>query len=685
MKSIQYFRPTVSFLLLIVATFCAKGCGPFPPIIPTPPFFSFYRSPKLLSDYDKEENLKLWQRLLGRDDLLSDIEKVVYRDSYTTFCKNLENGVAGNDVYRQLSGLEWNSDIVDFLKVAKSIEEAREATNNPWYYPRDRNSTDTPIDIKKILTLYRRNAHTRLADRYALQAVRVLFTNQQYDQCIEFADTAFAHYPSNNLMRRMANRYVAGCWSRIGDMAKADSLFASIGDIWSLSVTDKIGYMITHNPDAPLLMEYIQSNARDTAFIRNAGAQATGLLRRNAVTYRGDWEFLRAYDLWEYGHNLRQARQAIRRALANSFSSGEIADRARAYRMLLDGAATDRANLLADLSWAEGMINNEEGMGAQEWCRRVRNIIYTQWVPNLWKQKDYATAILLCSYADRLQPSDDNRVYSDQGTLSFQMMGSLTSAQLESAYRQVQSNKPLYRYLRRVARTDADYYNELIGTLALREERYDRAIRFLSKVSPEYQKSITICSEGYLARDPFKPYPTRWTTVTWPDGDSFEYERSVSERGKSVVMINAKLAFARKMLEYQKSMKHGRTTDERGWARLMYAIGLKNSQEECWALTQYWKQYTPWIFDPILQYWEEDYAKDNFGFLYDYDRTVGHKRTEARYDREIAAAKRMMTRPETLARMEYLFGNIKTVIRRYPDTPTAAAIRTSCDNWHNWL
>lgn len=34
---------------------------------------------------------------------------------------------------------------------------------------------------------------------------------------------------------------------------------------------------------------------------------------------------------------------------------------------------------------------------------------------------------------------------------------------------------PLYDYLRKNIRTDSDYYNELIGTLALREGDYARA------------------------------------------------------------------------------------------------------------------------------------------------------------------------------------------------------------------
>ena len=55
------------------------------------------------------------------------------------------------------------------------------------------------------------------------------------------------------------------------------------------------------------------------------------------------------------------------------------------------------------------------------------------------------------------------------------------------------------------------------------------------------------------------------------------------------------------MLELQDQMKYGKTADIRGMARFKYAIGRRNSFEECWALTQYWRGEYIGLFEPIRQ------------------------------------------------------------------------------------
>ena len=46
--------------------------------------------------------------------------------------------------------------------------------------------------------------------------------------------------------------------------------------------------------------------------------------------------------------------------------------------------------------------------------------------------------------------------------------------------------------LKRYARCDAPYYNELIGMLALREENYKKAVQCLKLVPEKYQKTIYV-------------------------------------------------------------------------------------------------------------------------------------------------------------------------------------------------
>ena len=118
-------------------------------------------------------------------------------------------------------------------------------------------------------------------------------------------------------------------------------------------------------------------------------------------------------------------------------------------------------------------------------------------------------------------------------------------------------------------------------------------------------------------------------------------------------------------------------------ARLQYAIGRRNSFEQCWALTQYWRGYVE-KFEPMLQYWDDNYDRYN-NILYDYTETAEHTKVEELYQAEIKQALAMMQSDETKAEAEYILGNLRTIVKHYGNTTTAQRIKTSCDNWRSWL
>ena len=661
-----------------------------------------------MADYERDENLKLWQDLTSDRIPLEDIREAVYIDSREIFQDHTAfmPEETDNRFYIYLNNTH-DDDITDFLGTAKYLEELWAETRSPWYYPQDRNlHYDTP-DYGDITEYCKSYDGKKLKDRYALQATRALFASRRYAECIEYTDSAFAGFPDTNLMKRMARRYAAGCHVRLGDRQKADSLFAMTGDVWSISKENAVELMAALNPDAPQLMDYIRSNTSDTLMMKKLIPIAERLLKENRIRHKGDWNFLLAYVYNESHNRSSAARTKIYRAISQQFSSEELRDMARSYKMKLDAQAGNRQNLLSDLKWIESRIDPVDRT-SDKWIRICRNVIYADWVPRLWKEKDHSTAILLCSYADNLDTAE--RYYNqsdytngrspvksitindirnsekhindlDYGCLSFQLMGSLSSARLSSAYKQIMRDNPLYNFLRHRARTDSDYYNELTGTLALREENYPRAIAYLSKVSEHYLKTMNIDKEGYLSRDPFKPYRSRWSS----HGDSkWEYEHSTI-RNHYESRCDAKLTFARAMQKYRHEMRFAATPDERGLARLMYAIGRRNSFEECWALTQYWRGEHCGKFEPMLQYWENEFKDKHYGFLYDYNTTVGHKATEKLYEDEKAASLAMLASDEAKAKAHYILGNLPTVVRKYGNTTSAQIIKTSCDNWESWL
>ena len=191
---------------------------------------------------------------------------------------------------------------------------------------------------------------------------------------------------------------------------------------------------------------------------------------------------------------------------------------------------------------------------------------------------------------------------------------------------------------------------------------------------------MNIYKTRYLNRDPFAPY----------DGGYYkdEYGEGVNKRSKHRLLKDkySKYRFAKKMLELQNQMKYGKSADERGMARLKYAIGRRNSFEDCWALTQYWRGEYVGLFEPLLYYWPDDnYIKNYDDILYDYERTIGREKTEKIYQDEIKKAMSMLRSDEYIAEANYMLGYFGTVIRDYGNTAAAQHIKASCDNWQQWL
>lgn len=676
--------------LIMVSTPSAQACGPFFPCIPTPKFFSSADGGRSSREFEKMENLRLWQELTSPEIPLEDIDEVVYGDG------EIDHESAPDNLFYAYITKTNDFEIETFLSVAKDLEIKRKEITSPWYYPDTRDKSTG--DFSEIIDLCRAYRGTRLKDRYALQLVRALFAARDYAGCVESYDEYFGEFPESNLLKRMAKKYVAGCWSRLGDVDRANEYFAQAGDFNSIVHDNAVAYMAQRNADCPELMAYIESCSTDSAYFCAIKPAALQVISDKKTRYPGDWEFYLAYEAGEFHEDYAAASRHIALALQSQFSSEDFHDHARAYRMKIDALLGRRATLLADLQWIEKKINALSA-DATDWSRMLRNIIYANWIPNLWKHQDYATAILLCSYGDNLDAKNkhhllwptDNRRFCyltssfislsleemrnstifdnsfDYSNPSFRLMNSLTSAQLISVKHAIAANTPLYRHLKRYARHDSPYYDELIGTLALREERYSLAADYLARVPEKYLATLNIYKQGYLNKNPFSYSPGHWQ-----DFDSIASP------------IKAKYHFACRMLHYQKQMRHGKSADERGMARLKYAIGRRNSLEVCWALTQYWRGTVSSLFMPSYSDWGDDFL-EGFPELHDFGSEEDWEAVDSIFDRESKAAIAMIKSEAVRAEAEYLLFNLATIAVHYPDTPTGKKVKTSCDQLRNWF
>ena len=463
-------KSVILSVLLCATAIPGNACGPFYDFIPTPDFFYSAQNEISIADHQRQENLRLWQQLTSPDIPLSDIEDLVYRSKSIPgygYGMSLISFFPDNKLWCYLINSN-DFETLCFLETAKSVEKAITKHNSPWYYPSTRIGPDTEPTITSIIERCRSYKGTRLKDRYALQAVRALHLIEHYADCINYADTAFADFPDSNLFKRMALDYAAGAWARLGERERAAELFTRTGNYReAIKYGDKRSIILSH-PDAVGIMGDIQASVNDSLKMAEYDEIAAEVIRQGNTRYPGDWYFLRAFVAADLRGDNATAAPLIRRALSLPFSSDDFRDHARAFSIKVNTTLGNTSSLLSDLKWMESKIKLTDSK-AYVWQDIIRNIIYADAVPGLWKSGNYHTAIMLCAYADNSFPSRNWRD-TPYSSLSFQMMQSLTSDQMIDFNRQLHTSTPLTDFLRPHVLSDPDLINDLIGTLALREE-----------------------------------------------------------------------------------------------------------------------------------------------------------------------------------------------------------------------
>ncbi len=123
-----------------------------------------------------------------------------------------------------------------------------------------------------------------------------------------------------------------------------------------------------------------------------------------------------------------------------------------------------------------------------------------------------------------------------------------------------------------------------------------------------------------------------------------------------------KYNFAREMVSLEQSMKQATDPNRKAQLQIRYAVGIRNSINDAWALTQY---YFSRFGETNMDYWTHD---ENW------------KRANARSETLIKDALAMFTDPERAAQSYSFLGYNKKVVSDYPNTQTAAYIRAHCDN-----
>ena len=711
MKSLRYL--CISLILLTITNEAVACWGPWY----TPKGYYMYRVynnlPDPTIDIEKQnpnegKNCEEWQKLTSETIPLEDIYQVVYKMDLESFEALYDN--RGDSHENKF--IEWitqkDTAILDFLLLAKTNEYIRLKRNSRWYYPSMKigarmtleEIADSAISIKD----------SRLRDRYLLQGVRALFSLSKYERCIELWENEISHWSDENLMRQLIQPYIAGAEFHIKRSEKAIEYFAQLGDIQSmlfclgrsgekLSIIDALEFVCEYAPNSRFIEETLQKYIREieplgefywedelekTPELDKLYNLCLKMARCGKSNNPAMWYYTAAFLEDLYGNTASASR--LLSLAEKSRSSDYIKESIKIFRIYLDAKLLPydshyENRLFSQLKWLDSKIqsniddkvHNETARGYMlfncesyyYWNDMMRRILLAEVCPRMIKSGKTTRALQLANMADNRLLNivnrheicdwmDDKVVHSytmssyrystnfkphDYSNSFFEMIDSLG---VNEAIRYVKRvDKPqneFDRFLNDRGYIGSDYLNDILGTQCLRNMRYQEALEYLGKVSDAYKTHHNV----YMEYDPFSFSPNRIKMKS-----DFRYD------------------FAREMYSLEQGINLTTEPNRKALLMVKYAIGIRNSFDWCWGLTQYYRGTSYWGQVCEKRDWEND--ENTLLALEKAEKTLN-------------LACEIVTDDETAANIHYELCHYLTVARMYPNTQKGALVKGKCDN-----
>lgn len=522
-------------------------------------------------------------------------------------------------------------EVMEYLKLARTCEAMRDKQNSRWYYP----SKNDPVvsSLEDVLQRSLDYKGSKLKERYALQAARAMFALGRFEQMCNWWKEKDKEIAPGAIREHIIG-YVAGAKYRTGETEMALQYYASIGDVASIEYCLRqegryngycsiAGYCAEYPSVLKSLQEEITNLEHYNDYFMDKGLYDRYYSHCMETAGKSldpaPWLYTAAFLKYMQGQYY-VAGNILSRA-EKTCNTEFLANSIRVLRILIDASVSTynkayETKLLGDLKWLDEMIcrnlteeikqeTAENGyylkynLSFYYWNDMMRKIVLGTIVPRMVEAGKRPLAILLSNYAENRLISLVDRVHvywwEYQDNLDeFRQDISLTLSEyrrrsdifnifdysndyFESLsddntplaciheYSMILSHPStaLQAFLVERSYVNDDYLNELIGTRYLRLRKYEKAYEYLSKVSKDYQKCLN--TYIYMRRLPF------------------HYNRNLSSRQ----MPDYKLDFAEQMLECEEIIAKSTDPDKVGHARIKYGIGLRNSMDYCWALTQY--------------------------------------------------------------------------------------------------
>lgn len=661
-----------------------------------------------------EQNCIAWQKLTSKTIPVEEIYEVVYKMSLEEF----EAIYDSREISYKNRFAEWitkkDTAALNFLLLAKNNEYIRSIRNSRWYYPSMK--IDTRMTIEEIAERSLSVKEGRLRDRYLLQGVRALFSLAKYEDCIDLWETEVSRLPEDNLMRQLIHPYIAGAEFRVKHSKKAIEHFAQIGDVQSilfcadkvgeeLSVVDALELICRYAPNSKSIEETLQSYIRKMEFCREEetgetfeGEKLCELCLKMARSGRSDnpamWYYTAAF-LEDLSGNMTRASYLLGLA-EKSRASDYISESIKVFKIYLDAKQLPynpsyEKRLFGQLNWLDSKIKagiddnvrNETALGNKlikcesyyYWNDVMRRILLAEVSPRMIKAGKTTRALQLANMADNrlLGLVDKQDVYDwveENGNYEYKVVGTYTmqgyrysaifnrydysnhffemidSVGVDRAIEYVQRvNRPqgeFDRFLNSRGYIGSDYLNDIIGTQCLRSMRYEEAVSYLGAVGKAYKNHLNVSMEY----------------------DPFSVERRAVNQKKEF-----RYDFAREMYSLERGINMTADPNRRAQLMVKYAVGLRNSFDLCWGLTQYYRGVSYWGEVCEKRDWEND----------------EHTKAAMKRVKELAdLACEIVTNDETGADIQYMLCNFRTVAKKYPNTAKGRLVKGKCDNLYDY-
>lgn len=508
-----------------------------------------------------------------------------------------------------------------YLKVADSYKET-------WTYPTKQQLAWRVSTLKSISRAALINTRSRIRSQYALLYMRCNMLLKQYATNVNFWNSTNGKMPKSVYREMMLDIY-AGCLAHTGRSDEACEIFASLGDIPSISTWMngkrnlkgiQAVYQHNHNSSTlPFLVQDFVNNAQET--IDDERAQTTGgmniygklfvnkIYRKeildfctfaNSVAARGNtntpvlWKSAAAWLHFMFG-DPKLAQQEIDEA-ARMMGTLRMMDNARAIRLYISSANARGSEsfdnyLAGELEWLYNIASKESFAGCNyypnHYTEVLDRLINMQLVNKYesWNRSEVATALVgvIRHQHSAMQSHDvyyDSTWNPEYDTDYFYRLDSLSaySATRYLDYIQQRPSHSLDAWILSHISRDSNYLNDIIGTKYLCRGEYAKAIEYLERVPLTYLDRQNISK--YMASRSFTQ--EKWFYNMRRSNYSYTSDNKVH------LTYNLKIQFARKMNDMENKFT---VLNDQERIKMAYSIATMYYQAshlgDCWFITHY--------------------------------------------------------------------------------------------------